>query len=142
MLVGLPTGFAYPELYRDSAGDVFYVLGLELLQVGVAVLCFGLIRPWGEVVPGWVPGLRGRTIPRAVPAAIGIAGLVVLTAMLTAVLLAFQEVASGEREGWHPTDGMSSAELALFYACYVPFFLWPVAIAVAIAGYWLRRSPR
>jgi hypothetical protein len=28
-----------------------------------AVLTIGLIRPWGEVFPRWMPGLAGRPVP-------------------------------------------------------------------------------
>lgn len=37
------------------------------------MLTIGLIRPWGEVFPGWLPVLRGRRAPTALPTAIGMA---------------------------------------------------------------------
>ncbi|WP_237528117.1 MULTISPECIES: hypothetical protein [unclassified Streptomyces] len=43
--------------------DVSHVVTLSLLSEACALLCHGLVRPWGEVVPRWVPGLRGRRIP-------------------------------------------------------------------------------
>src|SRR5690606_5586783 len=35
------------------------------------VLTLGLIRPWGEVFPRWVPGLAGRRVPVAAAAVPG-----------------------------------------------------------------------
>lgn len=140
MLVGVPTGFAYPDLYRSSAAGVVYVLGLEAVQVAVAIACFGLIRPWGEVVPAWFPGLAKKTIPRIIPTVLGAVGAASLAAILGILLLTFARVRSGELEGWVPTDRMSGAERFVLYLAYVPFFVWPVAIAVAVVGYWLRRG--
>lgn len=142
MLAGLPTGFAYPELYRGSADGVLYVLGLELVQLLAAVLAFGLIRRWGEVVPRGVPGVGGRTIPWILPTVLGAVGAVVLAAIMVLLLLQFWRVGSGQIEGWLPADGMNAIEATVLYIAYVPFFLWPIAIAVAVVGYGLRRRPR
>ncbi|MFK4068839.1 hypothetical protein [Streptomyces sp. NPDC029674] len=43
--------------------NVSYVVTLSLLTEACALLCRGLVRPWGEVVPRRVPGLGGRRIP-------------------------------------------------------------------------------
>lgn len=141
MLTGVPTGFAYPELYRGSAGGVLYVLGLELVQLLAAVLAFGLIRRWGEVVPRGVPGVGGRTIPWVLPTVVGAVGSVVLGAIMVLLLFQFWLVGSGQVEGWLPTDGMTALEATVLYVAYVPFFLWPIAIAMAVVGYGLRRRP-
>ncbi|MER5728754.1 hypothetical protein ABT084_10480 [Streptomyces sp. NPDC002138] len=39
-----------------------YVFGLSCLSELAAFLCFGLVRGWGEVLPGWVPFLGGRRL--------------------------------------------------------------------------------
>ncbi|MFB7852019.1 hypothetical protein ACFC34_34120 [Streptomyces sp. NPDC056053] len=73
--VALVLGLAGYDADYDWAGwERLYVLGLSVVSEGLALLALGLVRPWGEVVPRWVPGLRGRRIPiRAVvvPAALG-----------------------------------------------------------------------
>lgn len=51
MLSGIDMGFRDAALYRDSAEAAIYVLGLDTVQVLVALLCFGLIRPWSETAP-------------------------------------------------------------------------------------------
>ncbi|WP_405859632.1 hypothetical protein OG361_33800 [Streptomyces sp. NBC_00090] len=55
-------------------GERLYVVFLSVFSEAVAFTAMGLIARWGEVVPGWVPILRGRRIPPAavlVPAAPG-----------------------------------------------------------------------
>ncbi|MEV4926454.1 hypothetical protein [Streptomyces roseoverticillatus] len=76
----LPIGFDFmmgmdmePESWPRWAG-VAYVCALSLLSEAAALLCRGLVRPWGEVVPRRVPLLGGRRVPPSaaiVPAALG-----------------------------------------------------------------------
>ncbi|HLS33173.1 MAG TPA: hypothetical protein VK039_06275 [Brevibacterium sp.] len=142
MLAGLDVGFRDAELYRGSVEAVLYVVGLEAVQILVAVLCFGLIRPWSEVLPRWVPAVGGRTIHRLVPTAVGAVGALALWATLLPLIVALVRTWSGVAEGWTPDIGMSSGERGLLLVAYIPFFLWPIAVSVAVAGYWVRRSPR
>src|SRR5699024_4715587 len=74
MLAGLDVGFRDAELYRGSVEAVLYVVGLEAVQILVAVLCFGLIRPWSEVLPRWVPAVGRRAIHPPVPTTGGAVG--------------------------------------------------------------------
>ncbi|GGY07744.1 hypothetical protein [Streptomyces hiroshimensis] len=76
----LPIGFGYVmgmDVEPMSAARwaaVAYVGSLSLLTEAAALLCRGLVRPWGEVVPRWVPRIGGRRIPplvAVVPAALG-----------------------------------------------------------------------
>ena len=139
MLAGVDLGLGISDFYRSSAGAIAYVLGLEVVQVLVAVLCFGLIRPWSEIMPRWVPRLGGRKIPRAVPGTIGAVGVLALFYFIGTVLFSLMRSWLGITDGWTPDEGMSTGERVLLFACYVPFFLWPVATAVTVVGYWLRR---
>jgi hypothetical protein len=55
-----------------------YVVVLSILSEVLAFTAVGLIARWGEVFPQWVPGLRGRIVPRlaaVIPAALGAAAL-------------------------------------------------------------------
>ena len=45
-----------------------YVLCLTVASEGLALLTLGLVRPWGDVVPAWIPRLGGRRIPVREPA--------------------------------------------------------------------------
>lgn len=59
-----------------AAWEPWYIAGLSVVSFGAALLTVGLVRPWGEVVPGWVPFLGGRAVPvrtAVVAAAVGAA---------------------------------------------------------------------
>ncbi|MGH3446372.1 MAG: hypothetical protein ACRDP4_01980, partial [Nocardioidaceae bacterium] len=64
-------GFGDPILYAG--------LGLAFMATMGAWLTCGLIRPWGEVFPRWMIGLRGRRVPIR---------LAVIAGLLVAVMLA------------------------------------------------------
>jgi hypothetical protein len=52
--------------------------GLAMLAIGGGIVTLGLIRPWGESWPRWIPFLAGRRVPVAVPTLLGgLAALVV-----------------------------------------------------------------
>ncbi|QDQ12731.1 hypothetical protein [Streptomyces spectabilis] len=65
----LPIGFGH-RMGMDVAAEtwprwqsVAYVASLSLLSEAFALLCRGLVRPWGEVFPRWVPRVGGKRIP-------------------------------------------------------------------------------
>lgn len=139
MLIGVDVGFGRSAEFRTSAAAIVYVLGLEALTGLVAVLGFGLIRRWGEVVPSWVPRLGGRRIPPLVPIVGGGIGCAVLLALIGSVLVKFVLAWTGAVPGWTPDLGMDTGQRTLLLLCYLPFFAWPVSIAVALVGYARRR---
>lgn len=141
MLSGIDMGFRDTALYRDSAEAAIYVLGLDTVQVLVALLCFGLIRPWSEALPHWIPALGGRTIHRLIPTAVGAVGAIALWSILLSLAVAFTRTWIGATTGWTPDLGMSGGERGLLLVAYIPFFLWPIAVSAVVAGYWVRRSP-
>ncbi|MDY0813753.1 hypothetical protein [Kitasatospora purpeofusca] len=95
-LVTLPTGIwrlllaaGYPVGYNDAGyaamgftgWGAVYVVGLSVAGEALALLTIGLVRPWGEVLPRWIPLLGGRQVhPIAVvvPAGFGAIALTVL----------------------------------------------------------------
>ncbi|GLZ77301.1 hypothetical protein Afil01_21080 [Actinorhabdospora filicis] len=110
--------------------EYFYIPTLSLVTEGLGLLTLGLVRPWGERVPRWVPWLRGRTIPRpvaVVPAVLG--GIGVLVFCWWAL--------GGHGPGFHG----SAWQLGILYACYAPLLLWGPAVLVLTAAYWVRRRP-
>lgn len=86
-------------------------------------LTLGLIRPWGEVFPRWVPGLAGRPVPIAAAAVPGgfVAGT--LTFSAAPMLVAF----AGQGEFWAG---------ALTFPCWY----WGPALALAVWGYVAHRQ--
>jgi hypothetical protein len=115
---GVSMGFSHAAL--DSQGfpgrGTLMVVFLTALTEGLALLTFGLVRPWGEVVPDWLPVLRGRRIPPAPVVVAATTGGVLLTAIWA---FALRNVFAGGLDeisgtGWH----------TLAVACYLPAILW------------------
>ncbi|MFD9070099.1 hypothetical protein [Streptomyces lasiicapitis] len=115
--------------------SVPYIFGLSLLTEALALLGFGLVRGWGEVVPSWVPLLRGRCVRPAaalIPATLGGLGATALFGPFTLGAL-----------GFVPLDGFDNgAWELLFRACVLPVGLWgPLVLALTVHYYVRRRRP-
>jgi len=129
--LGIPFGVSQDLL--DELGDQRYFgAALGLLGVGGAVLTVGLVRPWGEIWPRWIPWLRGRRVPvgvAVIPASI--VSFIVMSAGLMFVRLRF-------------SGGLASAfpgEVSDI-AAWLPEMFWPLwslSLAAAAYAYWLRR---
>ncbi|MFF3652697.1 hypothetical protein ACFYXV_29170 [Streptomyces sp. NPDC002181] len=85
----LAAGFTagYTEAGYEAMGftgwGAVYVFGLTMGGELLALLTLGLVRPWGEVLPRWVPLVGGRRPnPRAVTVTASI-GAAALTLVLT-----------------------------------------------------------
>lgn len=125
----------------SMANGGWYLLLLSGLSMGLALLTLGLVHHWGERIPGWVPGVGGRTIPAraaAVPALVG-ASLVIGLCLYAVLNMTFHFVDRGpvlvgqhDVERTQPGPGIVSL--------YVPLLAWgPLVLAVA-ANYWRRRT--
>lgn len=142
MLSGANVGFAQAGLFRSNAAGTAYVLGLEAVQVTAGVLCLGLIRPWGERVPHWVPRLGGREIPRILPLVVGGIGNALLYYINATLVIRFGTIWLGLAEGWTPAEGMNHWQVAVLVAAYAPMLLlWAPALTVGLVGYGRRRAP-
>jgi hypothetical protein len=91
------------------------------------VLTLGLVRPWGEVFPRWVPGLAGRPVPVAAAA---VPGSLVATAVTFAAVPMLLVL---------PDDGLVPT---LVSAVVFPCWLWGPALALAVWGYVGHRTYR
>lgn len=142
MLCGVDLGFSQADFFRSNASATAYVLGLESVQVLAGALCLGLIRPWGERVPHWVPCLGGREIPRILPVVVGGIGNALLYYINATLVIRFGAVWLGLAEGQTPADGMNHWQVAVLVAAYVPMLLlWAPALTVGLVGYGRRRAP-
>ncbi len=136
---GVTMGFTRAALdANDMPGwGTVSVVFLSLLTEGLALLTLGLVRPWGEVVPGWVPRLRGRRIPpRAVviPATVGGVLLTVIWGYAFAGLLGTHESSI-----WDEISGIGWR--ALMIGCYMPALLWgPLLLWLTLAYARRRRT--
>mgnify|MGYP000883983751 FL=1 len=142
MLCGVDLGFSQADFFRSNASATAYVLGLESVQVLAGALCLGLIYPWGERVPHWVPCLGGREIPRILPLVVGGTGNALLYLINGALVVKFGSIWLGLAEGWTPADGMNRWQVAVLVAAYAPMLLlWAPALTVGLVGYGRRRAP-
>jgi hypothetical protein len=134
---GIPVGFSgsMAEMFEAPGWITLYVTLLTVISEALALLTLGLVQPWGEVVPGWVPVLGGRRIPTmaaVVPAALGTLG--VLWFSLTFV-----------NEWFNPDlDYPASENPDGFYAwwfglSYAPLVLWGPLLGAVTVHYYRRR---
>ncbi len=134
MAVGVPVGvrdeyraahYAFP-----SWGTV-YVFGLSFLLVGLASLTLGLVQPWGEVAPRWMPvigGKRVRPLAAVVPAAVG---AILLTLLWVSALSSFGAIAE--------EFGLAGAAMAVVLVCYTPLLGWGPLLGAVTVSYYRRR---
>lgn len=110
-----------------------YILSLTVISEALALLTFGLVRPWGEVLPGWIPLLGGRRIPvmaAVVPAALG--------AFAVSVIWTFATVNSPNLADG--SAGLGGAALWAVYVCYAPLLAWGPLLALVTVAYYRRRT--
>ncbi|MFD5424682.1 hypothetical protein [Streptomyces sp. NPDC127084] len=133
----------WPDWYGGHdwlPGERSYVLSLSLVAECLALLALGLVHPWGERLPAWVPYAGGRVLPvRAVvvPASVG---AVLATALAAYATLnhVFQFVAPLNNTGEAlPSSGPGAWAL---WACYTPILAWGPLLGVATRAYYLRRT--
>jgi hypothetical protein len=130
----IPLGVSREGLHKQAAETPgIWLAGAMLATMGAggALLTIGLVRPWGEVYPRWIPYLRGKRVrPRtAIVPATAVALLVT-----SAGLLYLRWLALGRIDLTIDTWGL-----------YVPEFFWPAwggALGAATLAYHLRRRGR
>jgi hypothetical protein len=103
------------------------------------IVTLGLVRPWVEVWPRWIPFLAGRRIPVVVPTTLG--GLAALA--ITVGGFSFIRLGLIEAMGLAPEP----AEPPTFtgWATWAPGWLWPlwgITLAIATSAYHHRRHDR
>jgi hypothetical protein len=121
-----------------------YAIVLSIVSELLAFTAVGLVCTWGEVVPRWMPVLRGRTVPvlaAVVPAA---AGAVALTLLWTWVAASFS---FGMRVNGRPLGGDSVLSFGdwkglVAVVAYAPLLLWGPLLGAATISYWKRRHAR
>ena len=84
------------------------------------ILTLGLIRPWGEVFPRWIPGVGGRPVPLAVVAVPGFTIAALLIFAAAPMVLSVSII---------------GPSMMLAFALVFPCWLWGPALALAVWGY-------
>ncbi|MFF4228687.1 hypothetical protein [Streptomyces sp. NPDC001820] len=134
LVLGYPAGYL-DESFADfeTPGAQVWMLTLSVVSELLAFLTIGLVRPWGEVVPGWIPLIGGRAVRpmvAVVPAAVGAVALTVMWANIP---------------WWwtYPHNDMTDTGDLVVGILYQPLVLWgPLLAAVTVSHYRRHRSPR
>ena len=120
-----------------------YVIALSVFSLVVSFTAVGLIAPWGETFPRWIPRLRGRTVPvlaAVIPASLGALTVTVLwTAGWVTIPLGITLQGDPTPPDF-PTEELTGLPLAGFYAAYLPLLLWGPLLGAVTVAYWRRRT--
>lgn len=111
--------------------EAFGIALLSVVSEALALLTLGLVRPWGERVPLWVPLIGGRRVPplaAIVPASLGTVALAVIWAW------AFRNFPNLGSIGY--SDG---GWQVLLVVCYLPLLLWAPLLGLVTYAYYRRR---
>ncbi|MFJ6621060.1 hypothetical protein ACIQOW_26225 [Kitasatospora sp. NPDC091335] len=128
---GVPVGFtgataATYGAHQPGWGTAYCVV-LSALAETLAFLTLGLVRPWGLVVPRWIPligGRRVRPLAAIVPALLG-------AAMLTA--LGLEGLSGRWADNLAEPDSPHGFAAVVMTLAYLPLVAWgPLLGAVAI----------
>jgi hypothetical protein len=143
LLCGL-SGLEHTSDYQPGPVEVVYVLFLSLFSEGLALLAFGLVRPWGERVPRWIPFLGGRRVPvkaAVIPAATGALLLTALCAYFFLNMWIFHiHFAPGVGQKAHNPFKAHGVALVVFLCCYIPLLAWAPLLAALTYAYYKRRT--
>jgi hypothetical protein len=118
------------EPFRVSAAEGAYLVTLSVAIEALALLALGLVRPWGERVPPWLPRIGGRPIP-AKPV-VAVAGIGALFATAVAVMFFAPGNSIADVEA-------TEAGSVVAVACYAPLLLWGPLLALLTYAYYRRR---
>jgi len=123
-----------------AAWEPYYVASLSVISLGAALLTIGLVRPWGEVVPGRVPFVGGRVIPVLGAVIPAYAGAALIFGIYAYALLnpIFHFRATPDIPGCPPPSEEPGAWVAA--ASYAPLLAWGPLLVVVTAAYHRRRT--
>lgn len=116
----------------DPLWERIYVPSLSVVSMGVALLTLGLVRPWGEVFPDWMPLVAGRRVPVRYAVGAATTGALLVAALLVRGLL-------GGEPGNPLPPGCTPPgwEVGRFY---LPMALWPPLLLAVTWHYHRRRT--
>jgi hypothetical protein len=118
-----------------NAGEGIYIASLSLVSLSLAALTIGLVRPWGERYPRWLPVVGGRPVPARRATAVAMTGATIIGALTLYFLV---RLAIGI-DGKPSATGCSSPgwEVLVFY---LPLVAWAPLLFVVARDYYRRRT--
>lgn len=118
-----------------SYGETLYVAALSVVTMTAAWLTVGLVRPWGEIFPRWLPFMSGREVPVGAVTAAATTG-----ATLVALLIAYAFLGMwGLRPVPEIPPQCLPAEVAVYY---IPLIAWAPLLYFVTYHYYKRRTTR
>ncbi|WP_152362672.1 hypothetical protein [Microlunatus speluncae] len=118
----------------DTPFGAFRMVLLSLISELLALLALGLVQRWGEVVPPWIPVLRGRVINRWLPTLLAITGgaglIMVWTFGVPYAAITGTAFDAGMDRGFPLTVQLIS---------YAPMVLWGPCLLLLAISYLRRR---
>jgi hypothetical protein len=106
-----------------------YLVALSVITELAALLSLGLVQPWGEVAPRWIPLLGGRSIPKTPVIIAASAGAIVLMVLWTPLLF-----------WWSiPHPDMTTMGMNVVGILYLPLVIWGPLLAALTVSYSMRR---
>lgn len=139
LVLGIPVGVMEREEFLAAFPNnsplvgLAYVLLIGAVAEAASYLTLGLVRPWGEVAPRWIPLLGGRPVNHRLT--VLAASLGALTVTVLWWILFF----GGLLTSPSPDPGISAGE-ALFVAAYAPLLLWGPLLAAVTWSYHQRHQ--
>jgi len=136
MGVGVPVGYSAERMSGEGypGWGTVYVIVLSVLVESLALLSLGLVRPWGEVLPRWIPRVGGRPLrPRIVVAVAG-SGAVLLTLIMVSQAIVWQMIDESTL-GAGELTGTARQVMGL---CYAPLLAWGPLLAAVTYTYHRR----
>lgn len=119
--------------YQMHTPERVYIVSLSVVQEAVALLCLGLVRPWGEVAPGWIPFIGGSRVRPMAAVAPALSGAVILSVLWAYIFARLPFV------GFYDSfDG--TFDTVLVTACYLPLLAWGPLLAAVALDYRRRRG--
>ncbi|MFF3013146.1 hypothetical protein [Streptomyces sp. NPDC057939] len=141
LVLGVPVGVMEREEflaaipYNSVLIALTYVLLIGAVAEAASYLALGLVRPWGEVVPRWIPLLGGRPVDPRIAVLVASLGALAVTFLWWVLLF------GGLLKSPSPDPGISVGE-ALFVAAYAPLLLWGPLLAAVTWSYHRRHKAR
>ncbi|MER5966254.1 hypothetical protein [Streptomyces sp. NPDC002057] len=139
LVLGVPVGVMEREEFlaafphSSPLVGLAYVLLIGAIAEAASYLTLGLVRPWGELVPRWVPILGGRPVDRRLAVLAASLGAFAVTVLWWVLFL------GGLLTSPSPDPGVSAGE-ALFVAAYAPLLLWGPLLAAVTWSYHRRHK--
>ncbi|MFC5747800.1 hypothetical protein [Actinomadura rugatobispora] len=127
-----------------SLAEQIYVPSLSVVSMVLALLTLGLVQPWGEALPRWIPLLGGRRVPPMAAVVPAVAGSICIFGLYAYLLLnnIFDWVDQGPVVigGEQPIPPPSGLAGQLEVICYAPLLAWAPLLMVVTVDYHRRRS--